>query len=394
VKGSFKNFFSRHSVNVLLLILAFAVLVFSFFRFLIFPAAGSAEIPGFHTSSLVIECYWEGRDETLNSLVKEYENQHGNIKISLNIMPYKSLLQNMHDNAFPACDIIAADRQDIAELQNLKIIDNETYPVLNFFYLLFYNTDILEKAGFNRPPKTRGEFLSQARAIAGTGAGSQSGTESQSGIYAAALSLDKNDPRGLPDFFSWVWAGGIDKPSLARLKDALEFLAVLKNENLLVPDIFTLDEDAKLRAFLESKAAFMIGSAEEMELVKSGAANTFGYTAIPAPDNYSGRPYFASGDWSLAITAETKHREEALAFISFLKERGSVIAGGWAVPDNGNPGIVQDPFYSKATELYIGGQLVPDDYGTDDDIYDALKNFLNGGISSDEAAKIILGRLE
>ena len=103
---------------------------------------------------------------------------------------------------------------------------------------------------------------------------------------------------------------------------------------------------------MEGRTAFMIGSAEEMETLRASMGANLDYTAIPAPDNYSGRPFLYSGSWVLAIPGDAPNREEALSFVSFLLERGSVLAGGWAITENGNYSAAQDGFYSKAGELY------------------------------------------
>ena len=370
--------------DVTLIIMALAVLAFMLARALLSDKTVE-EIIQPKVSVLVFDCYWKTREEITQTLVNEYEDLNPGVKIELNFLPY-DVCRNELSASDSAADVITVDPRWTAELAGHNTTEPEIYPILSFFYPLFYNIDILEKAGFSRPPKTRSEFLDQAKKITALG----------TDVYAAALALDPDSSRGLADVYSWIWAGGNTVLALAPLRETLDFLASLQNGNMLYPG--TLDADETKQAFLDGKIAFMIGSAEDMESVRSVLGQSFGYTTVPAPDNYSGKPYFASGVWSLAITKDSSRREEALSFINFLSEKNSVLAEGWAVPENGNAAVMEDPFYSKATELYISGQLVENFTGIK--TADADKVFseeiikLFNGSTGDETARNIINRLQ
>jgi ABC-type glycerol-3-phosphate transport system substrate-binding protein len=178
----------------------------------------------------------------------------------------------------------------------------------------------------------------------------------------------------------------------------MEFFATLHHENLLLPGLFTLDENEKRAAFLEGRTAFMIGSAEDMELLRAGLGAALDYTAVPVPDNYPGKPLFGRGGWDLAINRGSL-KEEAKLFISFLMEHSPSLAYGWAVPENYNSMIPSDLFYAKAQELYISGNLVQDffdikPHDLDNAIREEIIKLFISGASPADVVQAISGAIQ
>ena len=322
--------------------LAVLVLVFAVFGLFREKAAAKNAV-----ITLVFNHNWEGREEILKTLKDEYELQNRNIRININYVLYNEL-SGSPGSATASCDIIAVDATAMYQLKQ-KEPDTETYILLKFLYPLYYNTEILAEAGFNRPPKTRTEFLAQARKV----------TNAESGVHAIAI--DTENQLADSDILPWVIAGGTsaaDNNIFNReLAAAQDFFNKLKNEGMLLESLPGADK--RKQAFIEGKTAFFIGSAKDMELLKLNMGEKLNYSAIPAPDAYAGKPFFCSGSWVLSVTEQSKHKNEARSFIDFLLENSFALAGGWAIPENGNPADVQDPFYYKAREFYISGELVP-----------------------------------
>ena len=343
--------------DVLLLLLALAVLAFALIRTVM-----EKEKP--FAASLVFTYSWEGREKILGALKEEYEQLHRGVRIIPDYRPYGEMEKimtagsstgNVIEGDIIGGDVIALDPRWIEDPQKHAIIEPEIYNLLEFLNPLFYNIDTLIEAGFNHPPKTLGEFLTQAREV----------TNTAEGKYAIAFAFGEDNSRGiLQDLYSWIWSAGAS--SLAdnnTLNGTLDFILALQRENLIHPGTFSMNENKKREAFINGKTAFMIGSAEDMNYLRQVMGETtFGYTAIPAPENYSGKPVFVSGSWSLAIRKNSAHRDEALSFINFLAEHSPALAEGWAIPLNYNPGI-PEPFYSKARELYATGNLIQDSSG-------------------------------
>jgi ABC-type glycerol-3-phosphate transport system substrate-binding protein len=360
----------RHK-DIVLLILAVLVLVFVLFRMNGNKAKADIAVPA---PALVFIHYWEGKEEILNSVKDKFELQYPEVKIQLVYKPYDEIRKALFDDSGDVIetaviegDVIAADPLWIPALVKSEKIFPSNSTVLNFFYPFYYNTEILQQAGFSGPPKTRTEFLTQARAIMNL----------KTGEYPIALALGDGSLYPYRDIYSWIWAAdllfsdprketGMQNPGtflpaeITSLRQTLDFLVTLHNENLLLPGSFSLDENEKRTAFLNGKTAFMIGSAEDMELLRAGLGDALDYTAIPVPDNYSGRPLFGQGGWDLAINKNSALQHEAAQFLAFLLEYSPVLAYGWAVPNYNNPVFPSDPFYSKAQELYSSGDLVKD----------------------------------
>jgi ABC-type glycerol-3-phosphate transport system substrate-binding protein len=381
--------------DIVLLILAVVVLVFSLARLTLNKSTAEATVP----PALVFVHNWESREGIIRNLINEFELQYPETKISAVYKPYYEIRESFFSNPESVVegDVIAIDPLWISELVKEEKIEPEDYPILRFFYPLFYNIEILKQAGFSGPPKTRNEFLTQARAVNNPGAG----------IHAIAFALgDADNGNPYRDIYSWIWAegivfpnpesyqsatqnpGGLSAVQTAALRETLKFFATLYDEKLLAPETFSMDENEKRETFLNGKTAFLIGSAVDMELLKSRLGNALDYTAIPVPDNYQGRPIFDSSGWNLAINRNSTLKEESLRFITFLMEHSPLLAHGWAIPENDNPMFTSDPFYSKAQELYISGNLIQDFYGPKGIAFrEELINLVEGRIGPAEAVQ-------
>ena len=392
--------------DIILFTLAIGILLFSVLRTTgQMLNAGRVET---NTPTLVFSYWWQDMDEILDIIKDNFQELYPDIRINLDYRPYDELrVGDFDENTW---DIVALDPKWIPDFVSQEKIEDEEFPLLRFFHPLFYNIEILRDAGFNRPPRTRTEFLAQTRAI----------TNTSVGLYGIAFALGNENFRGIHrDIYSWIWEGGMllddfELPVQSNristetryLIDTLEFLVLLQDEGILFPGTFSLGEDEKRKAFLEGKIAFMISSAEDIEFFRQelGTAN-FDYTAIPVPDLYSGRPIFGSGGWNLAIARKSEFKDEARIFINYLMEQSQLLAEGWAILENGNfnypmDNYPRDQFYSKAWELYINGDLVQETSRNSD--HDRLRDrifrnelieLFNGRISSIEAAGRIQSRL-
>jgi multiple sugar transport system substrate-binding protein len=404
--------FCMRRKDIILLVVAVAVLVFSLVRLTGGKTAAEVISP-----ALVFVHNWESREEIILSLIDDFKLQYPEIEIFAVYKPYNEIRLSLFSNSDSAIeddsiegDIIAIDPLWIPELVKKEKIEPEEFPILRFFYPLFYNIEILKQAGFSGPPKTRSEFLAQARAV------------NKLGMHAVAFALgDTGGQNPYWDIYSWIWAAGIVFPNPQNgeytrnpggltsaqtnvIRETLDFFCTLYNEKLLFPGTFSMNENEKMEAFLNGRTAFMIGSAEDMELLKSGLGDALDYTAIPVPDNYQGRPVFGSSGWNLAINRNSALKEDSRLFIDFLAEHSPLLAYEWAIPENNNPMFTPDPFYAKAQELYISGNLIRDFSGPQTgpqagpqagpqvgpratDFGEELLNLLEGRISAAEAVQ-------
>jgi multiple sugar transport system substrate-binding protein len=193
------------------------------------------------------------------------------------------------------------------------------------------------------------------------------------------MALDPGNYRGLyRDVYSWIWAAGgrliqDGKPGLASPEAAgvLDFLAGLAGEKLLHPASLEFGEEEKREAFINGSSVFMTAPVQDAEILRRRMGeDSFGFSSIPGSDSYSGKPVFGAFGWSLGISSQSSHKDEARIFAAFLAERGSWLAEKiHAVP--GNPGSPppasqKDPFYSKAWDLCISGEFVQEFAETDE----------------------------
>jgi multiple sugar transport system substrate-binding protein len=320
--------------------------------------------------------------ETLVLLVREFEDRNPNIRIRLDRERggetdesagpgFSADVVVFHEgwiNTFVRRGLLAALNPYLQPDQSAAAPDQRALPLVSFMDILFYNIDVLQAAGFDRPPKTRAEFLACARAAAG------GGTDGPPGVFGAALALSPGDPRGIRrDFFSWIWAAGFSPIREGRadfsagpVTEALEFLRQLNAEGLLSPGVFGKTGAEKAEEFVSGNIAMMIGSVEDLPYIRERMGDSaFGVTLIPAPADYAGRPVIGPSQWYAGISAGCRFPDEAWAFLAFLAEKSPFLAAQVrAVPGadaaGGGPGdyIRKDEFYSKAWDVYEAAELI------------------------------------
>ncbi|MDR0719089.1 MAG: extracellular solute-binding protein [Treponema sp.] len=379
--GKICAFLALH-FDYLILILAALVLITGLIRFR--GGRGIAEaVSGAIAPELVFTLWTLNGAEipAVENLVKEFEESHSDIKIRLDwrsyeetkklLSAYKASSKDAPEDAPEPGDIFAMDISWAEDLYRNEIPEPEgavpgesLFPALGFFYPLFYNIELLKEAGYNRPPKTWGEFLEFAKAV----------TDKKKNRWGYSCALRAETPSGISgDVYSWLltagWHGGSPEtsagPELASGPAAktLEFLKSLKSEGVLHPAGFSMTEEEKEDAFIAGKIAFMIGPVQAVKKFRDRMGEAaFSITSIPAPDDYTGKPVFFSGGYSLGIFRQSNNKKEAGVFISFLKEKTELIgeALGMVPGGAGNPPplLSADSLYSKAWELYISGDMV------------------------------------
>ena len=365
----------------LLFALALVVLLLAVFR-LFDRCKSTAAAP-----RIVFTQWWQddiGKD-TLRNLIEEFESLNGGIKVELNDKPYEELRLDLFNSAFDEAntspgDVFALDLLWVGELIERNIIEGAEVPILSFINVLYYNIDILKKAGFSRPPKTRGEFLTCARAAAGKKEKrADSSVDSSAGlpeISALGLALGENSSRGIyDDVYPWIWAAGTQlitdgRSSVASrpVVESLSFLATLYSEGLIAPDVFFTDREKKLEDFISGRTAFMISSTKDIGFVRERMGDqAFGITEIPL-DNYTKKPLYASTVWTAGVYSGSQFKEEARLFAGFLAGKAAFLSDkakainvheySPVLPAASPPAL--DPFYSKVWNIAIAGETAQD----------------------------------
>jgi multiple sugar transport system substrate-binding protein len=236
-----------------------------------------------------------------------------------------------------------------------------TAPLYSYFNALFYNTGILEEAGFDRPPKTRSGFEEFCQKLKGKG------------IYG--LSVSGNF---FTDIFPWICQNPYPTDGEKDIFDftgknsveTIDFFSRLSINSMLGRPPFITGEDEKIKAFTSGKTAMITASSKLIRYFKSlyGGGFRFQITNIPYSENYAARPALTMNSVHVAVLSAGEHREEALKFTGFLADKRTALAGAaGAIPANGasalfssglTPQYNADPLYAKAKNLIENADTV------------------------------------
>ncbi|MDR0386605.1 MAG: extracellular solute-binding protein [Treponema sp.] len=349
---------------------------------------------------LVFTQWWQ--DElapgVLPALIREFEAQNPGVRITLDTRPYhevrRLLLQDLPQKdgedgrkekggtsaaaaGFP--DILGLDPRWLPALAGGDMLEpvsaqeghvlfrtadgeaqsaiSRAWPVTFCVIPLFYRTDLLREAGFDRPPKNQAEFTAAARAV----------TDPSRGRYGFALSLSPEDPLGVyRDVFPWFRSSGAalirnGRPAFTETPAAntLRFLNALSQEGLLAPEAFTKTSKDRLEDFAAGRLAMMLAPAVEIRNLRA-AGVPFGVTGIPGPASYIGKPAVGVAGWYAGVSRSGKYKDEARAFISFLAEKADGVAlqtgmipEANTIPETGADfSPEQDAIYLKISDIY------------------------------------------
>ncbi len=365
-------------IFIALIALTLGVIVFNIF---------SSGVGGIKRTGLIITGQWEALADadTLNELIREFEERNPRLRIQMAEQPKTQTPQippeknpTASEELSPA-DIIIFDDSRLGELirqDALYPLDSVTenqggveraIPLVLSMDLLFYNIGLLQAAGFDRPPKTRDEFVRYARAV----------SAGKSGVYGTALGLNPEDPLALKrDFFSWLWAAGVPlvqggKPVFEG-KAAVELVAFMGQLTEVSPggeSPFDKTGEQRLREFAEGRLAMIIAPVHAISFLREREAGfKFGVTAIPGAATPGKNSIGLSGFYA-GIGGASSYPDEARIFLDFLVEKSPLLSAkiktvpgsfsGHFLPAAGFSGdlLKDDPLYAKAWEVFESSDI-------------------------------------
>ena len=287
-----------------------------------------------------------GRD-TINGLIREFEEQNPGLQIQI-----------AAQDTLAVADIIFFDDGEFSGLINDSYIHTET--LVSFMDVFIYNIDILKAANCDRPPKTRAEFLTAARAIAESNTMSE-----QEPVFAFALGLSQSDPAALRrDFYPWVWVEGGNIHSAGTSKqvtDIISFFGLLHREGLLAPGTFEKNSAQRLDEFAKGKIAMMTASMRDIAFLRRGGIN-FDITQIPA--SVHGKNRLGLSSIYAGIGNDCALPDEASVFLAFIVEKSHILAEALGAVPGSFPNVLSgeyianDPLYSKAWDIFQMADIV------------------------------------
>jgi len=310
--------------------------------------------------------------KTMETLMLEFNEQNPDLRI---------MLFNVSGEKSKEPDILFFDESEFNDLAAGDMLlppgsfsDDETggyqpaIPLVSFMDLLFFNIELLQAAGFDRPPKTTDDFLLYAKTVSAAGNGIQAG---------AALALSPANKQSLSrEIFSWIWAAGgnfwpdEDSAPVINSKpviNGLNSLGRLFREGALSPNNFEMTEEQALESFAQGKIAMLVASTRAIGALREKMGDSaFGITTIPNAGTAGKYSVSLSGIFA-GINKNCLYPDAAKVFLEFLAGKIPLLCAQLkAVPgympellpgDNKNY-IKEDPFYSKAWDIFESSVVV------------------------------------
>jgi multiple sugar transport system substrate-binding protein len=281
-------------------------------------------------------------EEDTTAGTKAFMEKNPGIQVNLTFVAYEELEQKILTAAAGGYDVVlsdgpftakfakggivkeipplpAADRADIfsGALDACEYLGKYWgMPWMNDVRYLFYNTKLLEKAGFKAPPATLDEMLDQAKAL------------KAKGLVQYPIVLPWNQAETLTCDFTTITAlfGGVmakdGKPTLYTdgNRKALAWMVQAIKDGLVNPKSITYGEDDINGVFAGGNAAFMFnwtyayGVANDPS--QSKVVGDVGIALIPG--NGKVKSATVNGGQPLSITSGSKHPNEAWAYIVYM----------------------------------------------------------------------------
>lgn len=331
--------------------------------------------------------YWEIFGDTAEAFVREFEAQNPGVRV-VSSDGYGLDVVFFDDGEFACLLGISALASLAPYIYTERGEEQWALPLVSFVDLFFYNIDILQMAGNDRPPQTRAEFLEAARSVAQTPAAARGE------VFPFALGLCESDAIGIRrDFYPWVWsvgadahAGFADDGTLAitsQAANAIGFFADMQREGLIAPGTFETTGRARLEQFAEGRIAMLAGSARDILFVRNVPGDvSFDVTAIPSAA--PGRNRIGMSGIYAGISSASAYPDKAWSFLVFIAGRSHLLSAALgAVPGSmflHFPGrhIEEDPLSSKAWDIFEAADIV---------------EFQSGDLLEREASRAIRERL-
>jgi multiple sugar transport system substrate-binding protein len=250
------------------------------------------------SGDVTIWYYWEteGHQKALNQLVQEYNDSQSNIKVEAKYVPFadfkKQLSIGASANELP--DLIIQDNPDTASYAQMGIfadltgkfdvstyypgpvnsctLDGKLYgvPFGSNDLLLYYNKDMLDKAGC-KVPTTWDELLETAKKCT---------TDTVSGFAHSSVQNEE----GTFNFLTWVWSAGAtayDINSEGGIK-ALTMVKNLVDSGAMTKEAINWTQGDTMNQFISGNLAMMINGTWQVPTMREQAPDlNWGVAAIP-----------------------------------------------------------------------------------------------------------------
>nr|WP_067294253.1 sugar ABC transporter substrate-binding protein [Marinobacterium profundum] len=285
----------------------------------------------------------ESGKEYYEALVDDFESRNPDIKVKLVTVPFGKMRESLiaDHSVGIGSDVIAVNMPWTRELLDIGVlepldnyiendkkislqdlvqaplgkIDGKRWmvPVSAFPFVLFYNKDLMEKAGVTEVPKTWDDLMASSKKI----------NDPENGVYGIGLAYSTQPPSNgpiismLPLLYT---AGGritkegkpnFDNPEVI---ETLKYIKSLNDEGVVAPGYASKTDGVNMEEFSAGRLGFVIDPAVHISTFSKNERLNFGVAPVPAAEKSAYRVH----GWELAISSKSKHKDEAWKFISYL----------------------------------------------------------------------------
>lgn len=202
--------------------------------------------------------------------------------------------------------------------------DGKIYSLPNFGYTLrlVYNEELFELAGLKEPPKSLDELVKYARKITEVGkANGQYGFALNFKSPKSALDRSAREILQLSGYDGFGFDHQTGKFDFGPYKAVIEAFRQMKDDGSMLPGVESLDIDPLRAQFAEGKIGMYLSYSAEPGVYSSQFPAKIKWAAALAPTidgEIKGASGFAnSGQW-FGISSQSKHKDEAWKFLSYM----------------------------------------------------------------------------
>ena len=284
-------------------------------------------------------------EQNVRDMTKDFEAANPDIKINLEFVPYEGL----HDKIVlgsggQTYDVVLFDviwpaefaKHGILQDVSSRISPDDTAKVFDGAWstveyegkrwgmpwvldtkYLFYNKEMLEKAGIANPPKTWDELVADAKTIKEKGISKYPIVWSWKQAEAVVC-----DYTTLVDAYGGTFFGDDGKPTIDQggALDAMKFMEQSVKDGITNPNSKEYLEDDVKKVFSNGDAAFalnwtyMYAAANDKDSKVAGKVGVVAAPGVPGKSEFSA----VNGSMGLGITSKSQHADEAWKYIAFL----------------------------------------------------------------------------
>ena len=208
-------------------------------------------------------------------------------------------------------------------------------PYFSDFGMLYYRTDLLQKNGFNAPPKSWDELQQMATKIV-------DGEKSSNPTFAGFVFQGKSYEGLTCDALEWIASsgGGTIVDSSGKVTVNNPQAAAILNEikgwigNVVPQGVTSYGEEEARTAFQGGNAAFMRNWPYAYSLGQTADSAVKGkFDVGPLPSQAGGKPTGTIGGWGQAVSKYSKSQDAAIQFVRYAcsadVQRWRAIAGSF-----------------------------------------------------------------